>query len=67
MWHAELTGKNSSAAVVADAQVDPKSGAVQVLHMHCAHDCGKVVKPEQVKAQCEGNMVRGLGMVQVES
>jgi isoquinoline 1-oxidoreductase beta subunit len=60
--------KNQSfAAVVADVEVDPDSGEVRVLHMHCAHDCGLVVNPDQVRAQCEGNMVWGLGMVLVES
>lgn len=59
--------KTSYAAVVADVQVDPQTGEVQVVHMHCAHDCGKVVNPEQVRAQCEGNLVWGLGMVLVES
>lgn len=59
--------KTSFAAVVADVQVNPESGEVRVVHMHCAHDCGKVVNPEQVRAQCEGNLVWGLGMVLVES
>ncbi len=59
--------KTSFAAVVADVQVDPASGEVRVLHMHCAHDCGRVVNPDQVRAQCEGNLVWGLGMVLVES
>ena len=59
--------KTSFAAVIADVQVDPSSGEVRVLHMHCAHDCGQVVNPDQVRAQCEGNLVWGLGMVLVES
>lgn len=58
---------SSFAAVVADVQVDPVSGDVKVLHMHCAHDCGLVVNPDQVRAQCEGNMVWGVGMVLVEA
>lgn len=59
--------KTSFAAVIADVQVDPSSGEVRVVHMHCAHDCGQVVNPDQVRAQCEGNLVWGLGMVLVES
>lgn len=60
--------KNTSyAAVVVDVDVDPNSGKVKVGHMHCAHDCGKVINPDQVRAQCEGNLVWGLGMVLVES
>jgi len=58
--------KTSFAAVVADVMVDAASGEVEVLHMHCAHDCGRVINPDQVRAQCEGNMVWGLGMVLVD-
>jgi len=56
----------SYAAVVADVSVEKSTGKVTVLHMHCAHDCGMVVNPDQVTAQCEGNLVWGLGMVLVE-
>lgn len=59
--------KNSYVAVVADVSVDPVSGSVRVRHLHAAHDCGKVINPDQVRAQCEGNLVWGLGMVLVES
>ncbi|MDD5031045.1 MAG: molybdopterin-dependent oxidoreductase, partial [Rhodoferax sp.] len=59
--------KTSFAAVVADVEIMPTTGEVKVLHMHCAHDCGMVINPEQVRAQCEGNLVWGLGMVLVEA
>jgi isoquinoline 1-oxidoreductase beta subunit len=58
--------KTSFAAVLADVEVHPESGAVRVLQMHCAHDCGSVINPDQVRAQCEGNLVWGLGMVLTE-
>lgn len=58
--------QTSFAAVVADVEADPASGQVRVLHLHCAHDCGQVVNPDQVRAQCEGNLVWGLGLVLVE-
>lgn len=51
----------SHAAVVADVAVDG-NGAVQVERLVCAHDCGLVINPDQVRAQCEGNLVWGLGM-----
>jgi isoquinoline 1-oxidoreductase beta subunit len=56
----------SYAAVVADVEVDLASGSVRVRRMWCAHDCGRVVNPDQVRAQCEGNLVWGIGMVLVE-
>lgn len=52
----------SYAAVVADVAVDT-AGNVRVRKLWCAHDCGRVINAEQVRAQCEGNLVWGLGMV----
>lgn len=56
----------SYAAVVADVQVDPTTGEIRVLQMWCAHDCGHVINADQVRAQCEGNLVWGLGMALIE-
>ena len=56
----------SYAAVVADVEVDVAAGAVRVTRLLCAHDCGRVINPDQVRAQCEGNLVWGLGMVLIE-
>ena len=53
----------SYAAVVAEVEVDDTSGAIRVTRLWCAHDCGLVVNPDQVRAQCEGNLVWGIGMV----
>ena len=50
----------SYAAVIADVIVD--GGEVRVTRLWCAHDCGRVINPDQVRAQCEGNLVWGLGM-----
>jgi isoquinoline 1-oxidoreductase subunit beta len=57
---------SSYAAVVADATVNLSTGEVKVTKMWCAHDCGLVVNPDQVRAQCEGNLVWGVGMVLIE-
>lgn len=54
--------KKSYAAVVADVVVDA-DGLVKVTGMWCSHDCGLVINPDQVRAQCEGNLVWGLSMV----
>lgn len=56
----------SYAAVVADVAVAP-DGRVRVLRLWCAHDCGRVVNASQVRAQCEGNLVWGLGMALMEN
>lgn len=52
----------SHAAAVADVAVDTQ-GRVRVTQLWCVHDCGLVINPDQVRAQCEGNLVWGLGMV----
>lgn len=57
---------SSYAAVVADVAVDTATGEVQVLQLWCVHDGGRVLHPDAVRAQCEGNLVWGLGMVLVE-
>ncbi len=57
----------SYAAVVADVEVDGTSGAIRVTQLWCAHDCGLAVNPDQVRAQCEGNLVWGIGMVLSEA
>ena len=52
----------SYAAVLAEVEVDTQ-GHTRVVRLVCAHDCGTVINPDQVRAQCEGNLVWGLGMV----
>lgn len=54
--------ETSYASAVADVAVDAR-GRVQVTGLWCAHDCGLVINPDQVRAQCEGNLVWSLGMV----
>lgn len=54
--------KTSYAAAVANVAVDGR-GRVQVTGLWCVHDCGLVINPDQVRAQCEGNLVWSLGMV----
>lgn len=73
-WGADNVGRgvacgiykdNSYAAVVAEVKV-PEDGRVTVTHLWCAQDSGLVVNPDQVRAQIEGNLLWGLGMVLTE-
>jgi CO/xanthine dehydrogenase Mo-binding subunit len=52
----------SYAAAAADVAVNER-GRVRVTRLWCVHDCGLVVNPDQVRAQCEGNLVWSLGLV----
>lgn len=54
--------ETSYAAAVADVAVDAQ-GHAKVTRLWCVHDCGLVINPDQVRAQCEGNLVWSLGMV----
>jgi CO/xanthine dehydrogenase Mo-binding subunit len=49
------------AAVVAEVELSADHSA-RVRRMWCAHDCGQVINPDQVRAQVEGNLTWGLGM-----
>ncbi|MGH1484419.1 MAG: molybdopterin cofactor-binding domain-containing protein [Geminicoccales bacterium] len=52
----------SYGAVIADVAFG-ESGTPLVERLFAAHDCGKIVNPDQVRAQCEGNLVWSIGMV----
>lgn len=54
--------EKSYAAAVAEVAVDPR-GRVRVTALWGVHDCGLVINPDQVRAQCEGNLVWSIGMV----
>jgi isoquinoline 1-oxidoreductase beta subunit len=52
----------SYTATIADVTVDA-DGTVKITRIWCAIDCGLVINPDQVQAQCEGNIVWSIGMV----
>lgn len=54
--------ETSFAATVADVEAGA-DGQVRVTRLYCAHDCGQVINPGQVRAQVEGNLLWALGMV----
>lgn len=52
--------KDMSYSAIA-AEVDITQDPVRVRQVWCAHDCGRIVNPDQVRAQIEGNIVWGIG------
>jgi CO/xanthine dehydrogenase Mo-binding subunit len=44
--------------VVADVEVDRKTGKVTVKKFYVAHDCGQIINPDGLKNQIEGNVVQ---------
>ncbi len=41
-------------------EVEPSTGAVRVLRVACAHDCGLMINPDAVRAQVEGCILQTL-------
>src|SRR5206468_2289365 len=44
-------------AAVAEVVVERRSGAIRVMRVVVAHDCGLVINPDGVRAQIEGNVI----------
>jgi CO/xanthine dehydrogenase Mo-binding subunit len=47
-------------AMGVEAMVEPQTGAVRVLRVACAHDCGLMINPDAVRAQVEGCILQTL-------
>jgi len=48
-------------AVIAEVEVNPKTGAVKVLRVTCGQDMGQVINPHGARVQAEGCITMGLG------
>jgi len=49
--------------VVAEVQVDTKSGVVSAKRFYVAHDCGQIINPDGLRNQIEGNVVQTVSRV----
>ncbi len=49
-------------AIVAEVHIDRDLEEIRPTHFWCAHDCGRVVNPDQVRNLIEGNVVWGCGL-----
>lgn len=47
-------------AIAMDVEVDRATGAIRVLQIACAHDCGLMINPDAVRNQVEGNILQAL-------
>jgi aerobic carbon-monoxide dehydrogenase large subunit len=54
------------AAHAARVQVDPETGAVEVVDYVCVHDCGTVINPTLVEGQIQGGVAQGIGQALYE-
>jgi len=48
-------------ALIAEVEVDPNTGVVQVIRIVCAQDMGQVVNPHGASVQTEGGITMGIG------
>ncbi len=58
---AGLSPSYSFGACIAEVEVDPDTGKVQVFKVWGAHDCGKAINPLAVEGQLEGSWHMGIG------
>ena len=52
---------NAFAINIADVEVDPDTGKVEVLRFTAIQDCGKAIHPSYVEGQIQGGAVQGIG------
>jgi CO/xanthine dehydrogenase Mo-binding subunit len=50
----------SFVAIAMEVDVDRTSGDIRVKRIACAHDCGLMINPDNVRAQVEGNILQTL-------
>lgn len=53
-------------AHVAEVEVDPATGATQIVRYIVAHDCGNVINPIIVEGQIQGGLAHGVGNALLE-
>jgi len=53
-------------AVVADVQVNVKTGKVKVDQFYVAHDCGQIINPDGLRNQIDGNIIQTVSRTLIE-
>ncbi len=64
MGFAASIDANSPAAQVVEVSIE--EGSIKVHKVTCAFDCGLVINPDQVRAQCEGSIIMGISAAMYE-
>jgi aerobic carbon-monoxide dehydrogenase large subunit len=52
---------HSNGCHVAEAEVDPETGLVNLTNYVVVHDCGRIINPQGVEGQVLGGVVHGIG------
>lgn len=53
-------------ALVAQVEVNQRSGAIRVTDIWCSHDCGQLINPDGAKNQIEGGIVQTISRTLLE-
>jgi CO/xanthine dehydrogenase Mo-binding subunit len=56
----------SYVATYAEVEVNPDTGAVRVVRVVVAHDCGQIINPDGIRNQIEGNVLQGISRTLIE-
>jgi nicotinate dehydrogenase subunit B len=57
----------STVAIVANVEVDLQTGRYRVTRFTCAHDCGFVVNPSNLRGTIEANLIQAMSRAQHEA
>lgn len=57
------TEKNSMVAACVEIEIDSATGAVRLVEIVQAYECGKILNPANLRQQVEGCILQGLGAV----
>jgi CO/xanthine dehydrogenase Mo-binding subunit len=57
----------TSVAIVADVEVDRETGIYRVTRFTCAHDCGFVVNPSNLRGTIEANLIQAMSRAMHEA
>jgi nicotinate dehydrogenase subunit B len=57
----------TSVAVVADVEIDRETGQYRVTRFTCAHDCGFVVNPLNLRGTIEANLIQAMSRARHEA
>ncbi len=51
-------GTETWVGLAIDVEVDRATGTIKVVRASCAHDCGQIINPDNVRAQVEGSIIQ---------
>jgi len=57
----------ATVAIVAEVEVDRETGRYRVTRFTCAHDCGFVVNPSNLRGTIEANLIQGMSRAMHEA